>query len=226
MSSSPVSSEVAEPQGGNAAHDASGLNPGVDDVDELAEYEPSIPSSGEDDLFPELENRTAKVEGCPGNQHLSHEQRAISSRDPADEGERAPVLLSQEDEWIGDVELEDHLRDLTSGVELVSLRYMVGLKSKTGPEVAAGVQRMILAINKSYPVRVLHCDPGTEFGSDKLSTWLAQQGVRLQTTIPTDKQGKRSGRAHRGMDEIQSSNPVGSRWCGPNILALSHALCC
>ena len=38
-------------------------------------------------------------------------------------------------------------------------------------------------------MKVLHCDPGSEFASDKLAVWLAEQGVRLQTTIPTDKQG-------------------------------------
>ena len=77
---------------------------------------------------------------------------------------------------------------MSSGVELVSLRYVVGLKSKSGPDVTAGLQKLVLNISRLFPVKVLHCDPGTEFGSDKLSSWLAQQGVRMQTTVPTDKQ--------------------------------------
>ena len=47
---------------------------------------------------------------------------------------------------LDDVELDAQLRDLTSGVELVSLRYMIGLKSKNGPEVAAGVPQEVLEL--------------------------------------------------------------------------------
>ena len=91
--------------------------------------------------------------------------------------------------WLDDDKLEAELKDATSKVELVTLRFFVGLKSKTGADVTAGIQQIILRITQKYPLRILHCDPGTEFASDMLARWLPGQGVRLQTTIPTDKQG-------------------------------------
>ena len=38
-------------------------------------------------------------------------------------------------------------------------------------------------------MRILHTDPGTEFMSASLSKWLANHGVRVQHSLPTDKKG-------------------------------------
>ena len=162
--------------------------------DELAEYEPSPPDDAEDDLFAELDN-------IPLDDDL-HEQRAVSGHPPIEDDEVLKEAVDQEEDWLDDEKLDTRIKDLMSGVELVSLRYMIGLKSKSGPDVTAGVQKLILAIAKMYPVKVLHCDPGTEFTSDKMTAWLAQQGVRLQTTLPTDKQG--NGVAERAVGWFKS----------------------
>ena len=98
--------------------------------------------------------------------------------------------------------LEDKVRDLKSGVELITLRYFVGLKSKTGADVAAGIQQLVLKITQWYPLKILHCDPGTEFASDALTRWLPGQGIRMQTTIPTDKQS--NGLAERTVGWFKS----------------------
>ena len=171
-------------------------NPADDEavVDELAEYEPSLPGDFDDDLFAELRN-------IPVTDDVHHEGAvlsALSSGKDNPQGEEG----DQEEEWIDDVELETQLKDLTSSIELVSLRYVVGLKSKSGPDVTAGVQKLILSISKLYPVKVLHCDPGTEFTPDRMTAWLAQQGVRLQTALPTDKQG--NGVAERAVGWFKS----------------------
>ncbi|CAE7274423.1 GIP [Symbiodinium sp. CCMP2592] len=157
--------------------------------DELAEYEPSLPSDPEDwDPLADFDSGAKAIKVGEKDGH------------PNEEGE--PPAEAQEEDWLRDVELDEQLTDLTSGVELVSLRFMVGLKTKSGPDVTTGVQKMILEISRMYPVRVLHCDPGTEFGSDRLSSWLAQQGVRLQTTVPTDKQA--NGVAERGVGWLKA----------------------
>ena len=83
------------------------------------------------------------------------------------------------------------MKDATSKIEMTTLRFFVGLTFKTGPDVAAGIQRLVLRITQKYPLRILHCDPGTEFTSDALAKWLPGQGVKLQTPIPTDKQWPR-----------------------------------
>ena len=152
-----------------------GFDKGLDHAeDELAEYEPSLPPGDEEDPepFPELlDGSLVKAIDAPGN--YSEDQRP----NPIE-----PEETQEEEAW------DECIKDMSSGVELVSLRYVVGLKSKSGPDVTAGLQKLILNISRLFPVKVLHCDPGTEFGSDKLSSWLAQQGVRMQTTVPTDKQ--------------------------------------
>ncbi|CAE7775417.1 RE1 [Symbiodinium sp. CCMP2592] len=155
------------------------------------EYEPSLPGElGEDPaLEPGLDLEEVEELGITEDVHKVDAVELVPENASSPSGSNeVPLQGDQEEEWLGDVELEDHLRDLTSGVELLSLRYMIGLKSKTGPDVTAGLQKMILAITKTFPLRIVHCDPGTEFGSDKLSTWLSQQGIRMQTTVPTDKQ--------------------------------------
>ena len=78
----------------------------------------------------------------------------------------------------------------------------IGLKSKSGTDVTAGVQRLILHINRDFPVRVLHCDPGTEFTSDRLRVWLTDQGVRMQNTLPTGK--KSNGLVERTVGILKS----------------------
>ena len=163
---------------------------------DLEEYEPSIPGSDEnrDGLFPELFGPEA-----PEYEFAMPVEGAIQHDDQGAAGACDPAKVS---EWLEGVDFEGQLKDLTSGVELVTLRYVVGLKSKTGPEVATGVQKLILDITKRFPVKVLHCDPGTEFSSDKLAAWLAQNGVRLQTTVPTDKQG--NGVAERTVGWMKS----------------------
>eukprot|EP00439_Symbiodinium_sp_Y106_P029796 s3022_g3.t1 len=168
---------------------------------ELEDYEPSIPEDVGSDAepFPELLVPSSEKPPTSSQINSSIMERALQFEDPESSGAVAPL---GEREWLDDVELDAHLKDLTSGVELVSLRYMIGLKSKTGADVTAGVQKLILTINKLFPVKVLHCDPGTEFGSDKLAAWLAQQGVRLQTTVPTDKQG--NGVAERTVGWLKS----------------------
>ncbi|CAE7432602.1 GIP, partial [Symbiodinium necroappetens] len=116
--------------------------------------------------------------------------RAIEDPDESAE-DVGPTVEGDEEvyEWIDDNQLGAAIKDATSRLEIVTLRYFVGLKSKTGPDVTAGIQQMILRITQKFPLRILHCDPGTEFTSETLMKWLPGQGVKLQTTIPTDKQG-------------------------------------
>eukprot|EP00439_Symbiodinium_sp_Y106_P022102 s6340_g2.t1 len=169
--------------------------PPEEEEDELAEYEPSLPGEPEADWLDEIRDEGFTPQG-PAERAV---ETGLSSEPEITQGKDSP---EDEEEWITDAELDEQIKDHTSGVELATLRYVVGLKSKTGADVAAGVQRLILAINKAYPVRVLHCDPGTEFTSDKLTSWLSQHGVRLQTTLPTDKQG--NGVAERAVGWMKS----------------------
>ena len=112
------------------------------ELDELAEYEPSLPAEGpEGDMrFPELDDPL---------ESLDHAERAL------DASAAASDAAAPEESWICDDELDEQLKDLTSGVELLTLRYVVGLKSKTGSDVTTGIQKVILMINKLYPVKVL-----------------------------------------------------------------------
>ena len=114
---------------------------------------------------------------------------AAAAEVPAQIPERSEIRLPWDDEVLpaDDDLLLEYADELKTPVEQVVLRFMIGLKSKTGVDVAAGVQRLVLHINRDYPVRVLHCGPGTEFTSDRLKVWLSNQGVRLQHTLPTDK---------------------------------------
>ena len=158
-------------------------------LDELAEYEPSLPDETCDDpldLFA-VDDPDVGDAIC---------ERAIEVAEPV------PEVSSAGEAWISDDDLDEQIRDLTSGVELLTLKYVVGLKSKTGPDVTAGIQKLVLMINKLYPVKVLHCDPGTEFTSSGLTNWLSHQGIRIQTTIPTDKQG--NGVAERAVGWLKA----------------------
>ena len=99
-------------------------------------------------------------------------------------------------------ELETMIKDLKTPVDQTVLRYCIPLRSKTGQDVLEGLQKMILDINKKYPVKILHSDPGTEFSSYALSRWAASQGIRVQHTLPTDKKG--NGLAERIVGWIKS----------------------
>ena len=107
-------------------------------------------------------------------------------------------------------EQEEYLEGLSLPVDHVVLRYFVGLKSKSGADVTAAIQRMVLEINKSYPVRVLHSDPGTEFSSDKLKKWLADQAIRQQHPLATDKQGNGLAERTIGWVKARARTLVGS----------------
>ena len=96
----------------------------------------------------------------------------------------------------------EYFEDLSSPVDHAVLRYFVGLKSKSGPDVTAAIQQMVLEINKKFPVRILHSDPGTEFSSDKLKKWLAEQAIRQQHPLAADKQG--NGLAERTIGWVKA----------------------
>ena len=151
----------------------------------LDEYEPTDPGL---DL---AELSVDELEGLFGELEPRVEAKALDVpfTMPCDMPEDRADGEDEEFEYLEDDRLEAELKDATSGVELVTLRYFVGLKSKSGADVTAGIQQLVLRITQRYPLRILHCDPGTEFTSDVLSRWLPGQGIRLQTTIPTDKQG-------------------------------------
>ena len=149
-------------------------------IEDFAEYEPSEPGL---DLEEALELGMPEMPE-PYDRPFGGSVKSLGLDEDS-------TLVDQEDEydWIDDEQLQTEVADLTSKVEMVTLRYIVGLKSKTGADVTAGIQQLVLKITQSYPVRVLHCDPGTEFTSDALARWLPDKGVRMQTTVPTDKQG-------------------------------------
>ena len=128
---------------------------------------------------------------CVIDPTLSHIVDAVEGQDglSTEEGDPVETYGNEAYEWIDDEGLEIALKEATNRIEMVTLRFFVGLKSKTGPDVTAGIQQIILRITQRFPLRVLHCDPGTEFTSEALMKWLPGQGVKLQTTIPTDKQG-------------------------------------
>ena len=160
-----------------------------------SEYAPTEPGELLDpSLLQDLEY-PAEVLDCPEplaetkalETHLDSQD--LGPADRIDPPEDEVVVQDEEYEWVDDDKLEEEIKAATSKVELVTLRFFVGLKTKTGPDVTAGIQQMILRITQQFPLRVLHCDPGTEFTSDLLARWLPGQGVKLQTTVPTDKQG-------------------------------------
>ena len=87
-------------------------------------------------------------------------------------------------------------------VDQVVLRYVIPLRGKSGPEVSEALQQMILGIHQKFPMKSVHHDPGTEFASAALSRWLAQHGVRVQHSLPTDKKG--NGLSERTVGWIKS----------------------
>ena len=164
------------------------------------EYEPSEPGEWlSDDMMKLIRDGPTVPDSAVSFQEPLVEQANAVRADQVEDYEAAQ---DAEDKQWDDGQLADIVRDLKSGVELVTLRYIVGLKSKTGADVTAGIQQLILKITQSYPLRILHCDPGTEFASDALARWLPSHGVRLQTTIPTDKQS--NGLAERTVGWFKS----------------------
>ncbi|CAE7596732.1 GIP [Symbiodinium sp. CCMP2456] len=183
--------------------------PGEAEEDEDFDYEPSIPGNQEEEEFPEFnfdevfghegiyavkEGSSDPPEGGPsgldqtGSQGLQHSLESAPELPSDHEGLRAMV------------------QDLAQPVEQVVFRYFVALRSKTGADVADALQRMVLEINKKFPVRVLHADLGTEFTSTALTRWLTEQNIRLQHTLPTDK--KSNGLAERTVGWVKSR----ARW--------------
>eukprot|EP00439_Symbiodinium_sp_Y106_P018685 s3226_g2.t1 len=148
--------------------------------DEQSERQPVHDTLGEipSDMFEELFGESFTP---------ADEVKAVSPSEAGCVPEQAKLPWDEEYLPPDDDVLQEFAEELQTPVEQSVLRFFVGLKSKSGADVAAAVQRLILHINQSYPVRVLHCDPGTEFASDRLRAWLAGQAVRLQHTLPTDK---------------------------------------
>ncbi|CAE7676033.1 GIP [Symbiodinium sp. CCMP2456] len=176
--------------------------------EDLDEYEPSVLDDGEFDdrdggPQPELESHSELFRNDDGILPSASAQAVDGSNEP----EGLEVAESLED-W-GDkelpsdkVEFERLVEELSKPVDMVVLRYFVALKSKTGADVANGIQRMILSINKKYPVQILHCDQGTEFTSSGLNRWMTEHSVRVQHSLPTDK--KANGLAERTVGWVKS----------------------
>ncbi|CAE7817431.1 GIP [Symbiodinium sp. CCMP2592] len=162
--------------------------------DELAEYEPSNAS---DELFPELfASNPDAIQQTP------------EEREPVPDAEVKSAEAPEVSVWdSGDlpedpVELAGLIKELNEPVDQVVLRYFIPLRTKSGVEVAEALQRMILGINQRFPVQSIHHDPGTEFGSAALSKWLANHGVRVQHSLPTDKRA--NGLAERTVGWVKS----------------------
>ena len=169
-------------------------------ADELADYEPSEPS---DDLVPDwspvdplppppLPPPSSPPPGSP------IAINAVSEGKPA----KDVSLMEGEDLPQDDEGLRRLIKELQDPVDQVVLRYVIPLRGKTGPEVSEALQQMILGINQRFPVKSVHHDPGTEFASTALSRWLAQHGVRVQHSLPTDKKG--NGLSERTVGWVKS----------------------
>ncbi|CAE7809956.1 TY4B-J, partial [Symbiodinium necroappetens] len=116
--------------------------------EDMDEYEPSVPDEGGaavsiEGLQPVLESPSELFRDDHG------EMPSVSAQ--AVDGSAGPdglVAESVEDWGAGElpsdkVELERLVEELKKPVEMVVLRYFVALKSKTGADVAQGVQRMV-----------------------------------------------------------------------------------
>ena len=152
--------------------------PPEEHLEDLAEYEPSLPDDGEGLGSPVLEDIQDLFESSEVG------IRAFSLHDES----RDQLPWSDEKIPTNEEELQEYLKGLMVPPDQAVLRFFIGLKSKTGVDVTAGIQKMILTIMKEYPVRTLHCDPGTEFTSDVLKRWLSDQMISLQHPLPADKQ--------------------------------------
>ena len=161
-------------------------------VEDLAEYEPSEPGEPLDDELRALLG-VDEEEGLSDLQEFQPRTVAVADFESLLE----PRVPTKDPE-----ELQALIEDLKRPVNQVVLRYFVPLKTKTGQDVLEGLQRLVLDINKRYPVKILHSDPGTEFSSYALTRWAASQGIRVQHTLPTDK--KANGLAERTVGWVKS----------------------
>ena len=188
-------------------------------------YEPSI--EGKDDLLQQCDIRVDDAkEGSP--QHPSIPAGTIDPEVKAAEDVSGPLfpeadchLWKDEDLPKTKEELEAYIEYLATPPDQVVLRYFVGLKSKTGAEVAAGLQRMIMQVNKLFPVRVLHTDPGTEFTSDALKKWLLQNNIALQHPLPADKQANGLAERTIGWVKARARTLIGSSGLSVNLWPLA-----
>ncbi|CAE7872115.1 unnamed protein product, partial [Symbiodinium sp. KB8] len=108
----------------------------------LDEYAPSEPGLDLDEVEPDL------LESLFQERDLDS-IKALELAPGNDDPEKAPVPSSPdpvegEQDWIDDSQLEAEIRDATTGVELVTLRYFVGLKSKTGSWKVSFIRRQKL----------------------------------------------------------------------------------
>ena len=147
-------------------------------LEDLADYEPSLPDEGLGIGSPVVED----FEDLFDSSEAGARAFALDGESGGD--------LPWSDEKIptNEEELQEYFKGLMVPPDQAVLRFFVGLKSKTGADVTSGIQRMILTIMREFPVRILHCDPGTEFTSDVLRRWLSNQTIRLQHPLPADKQ--------------------------------------
>ncbi|CAE7263274.1 GIP, partial [Symbiodinium necroappetens] len=150
----------------------------VEPLEDLAEYEPSLPDEGLGLGSPVLED----VEDLFESSEVGARAFALH------EDSEHPLPWKDEKIPTNDEELQEYLKGLMVPPDQAVLRFFIGLKSKTGVDVTSGIQKMILTIMKQFPVRTLHCDPGTEFTSDALKRWLSDQKITLQHPLPADKQ--------------------------------------
>ncbi|CAE7216572.1 GIP, partial [Symbiodinium sp. CCMP2456] len=167
----------------------------------LEDYEPSEPPEAieaplsqeqKDDLEEML--RPPSADTCARGE-VPFRAQAVEAAEPVS-------LMTPEDLPQDPEAFKELVQQLQEPVEQVVLRYVIPLKGKGGPEVTEGLQKMILAINARYPVRILHTDLGTEFITTSLSRWLAGQSIRFQHTLPTDKKG--NGLAERTVGWVKS----------------------
>ena len=169
--------------------------PGPVPDDELADYEPSELS---DEPFPELLSAdTAQPHPACDTPGSSAVVNSVSK-----EPDNLHSLMSEQELPKDEEGMKSLIKELQQPVEQVVLRYFMPLRTKTGQEVAEALQQMILSINQRFPVKTLHHDPGTEFASTALSRWLAEHGVRVQHSLPTDKRG--NGLSERTVGWVKS----------------------
>ena len=176
-----------------------------DDVD-LEEYVLSDEEEAEG-IFQVDPDPHLKPEGADVGEPVS----AIRAVEPGHElASKECILWSGEELPEDPKEQEEYLEGLSLPVDHVVLRYFVGLKSKSGADVTAAIQQLVLEINKSYPVGVLHSDPGTEFTSDRLKKWLADKAIRHQHPLAADKQGNGLAERTIGWVKARARTLVGS----------------
>eukprot|EP00439_Symbiodinium_sp_Y106_P003270 s2292_g1.t1 len=198
--------------------------------DELAEYEPSEVGSDPNPNIPLPDSLDALFSP-------DHPEPPLAAGVAPEEAPESQSLLDGEDLPCSNEELQELVEELRQPVNQVVLRYFIPLRTKTGAEVSEALQRLILGINQRFPVRSIHHDPGTEFSSTSLSRWLAQHGVRVQHSLPTDKKG--NGLSERTVGWVKSrirtllkgANlavgwwPLAARWavCKHNALILGES---